>query len=883
MKTRLVRKRNAQTLFILILGVFTAGLARGQATSSSDTPAPLDSKSKDDVVALDKFEVTGSHISGIDAAGLNPVSSISRATLDLSGYTNVGDALRSMSFVTGASLIPTGSNNSFTPGASTINLRGLGNNDVLVLLNGRRSAPLASPGYNGLQTVFDLNSIPSAAIESIQVLKDGGSAIYGSDAVSGVVNVILRKNYSGTTASVQFGNTVGNDSLEKTGSLVFGTTSGKLSIIAAFDWTERNSIKDSDYGFSSNADLTSRGGEDLRSFAGYPGVVYVPSLGNYYMLSAPKVQPTIGDFAVTDFSHGTYNFQAVTDQVPKSRAYGFYSRSQYDFTDRIYGFTELSFRRSETRIEAAPTPVYNYAEHGSGPATGFLDIPTTNPNNPFGVDLEDEWYARLVSAGNRINDVTSDTPRILIGLGGNLSGDWKWESAAVYSKNKTNNLNGGSVFDNLYQAALNGVVIGGQTLYANPFGPEDPRVTATYVGNDPYFASFEERTYDIQANGPIFQVPAGAVKLAVGGEWRNDKLASVRSVDDATGNIVGGAEGTSTFGGRTVDSAYAELRVPLLTNLELQLAGRFEHYSDFGNTTKPKLALSYRPAKWLLLRTSFGQSFHAPDLAYLYTSQVTTFSSSPLYDPKRPNDAPREIESKGGGNAQLQPEKTDAWYAGFKVSPSSGLLKNLDLSVDWLQFKQKDLIAQLGEDFILKNEDNLPGLVVRNPPGAGETFGVINYINDSYLNIASQTYRGIDVELNYVWTTTSLGRFTFNLGGTYLEKLRYNSDSYEGTYDYPRWRSVYTADWELGDWSASVVVDYIGAFKNYSDVGSVKHQTTVNPQISYRGYHRIKFTVGARNVFNEDPPFDEHSSTGYNNDISNPEKAFVYFRMEKDF
>ncbi|HEY4248370.1 MAG TPA: TonB-dependent receptor [Lacunisphaera sp.] len=877
-----VSKRNVHALLVLILGVFTAGLARGQSTSPSDAPATLDSKPKDDVVSLEKFEVTGSHISGIDAAGLNPVSSISRATLDLSGYTNVGDALRSMSFVTGASLIPTGSGNSFTPGASTINLRGLGNNNVLVLLNGRRSAPLASPGYDGLQTVFDLNSIPSAAIESIQVLKDGGSAIYGSDAVSGVVNVILRKNYNGMTASVQLGNTVGNDSLEKTGSLVFGTTSGKLSIIAAFDWTERNSVKDSDYGFSSNADLTSRGGEDLRSFAGYPGVAYVPSLDNYYTLSAPKAQPTIGDFMVTDFSHGTYNFQAVTDQVPKSRSYGFYSHSQYDFTDRIYGFAEFSFRRSETTIGAAPTPVFNYAENGSGPTTGYLNIPATNPNNPFGVDLEDEWYARLVSAGNRINEVTSDTPRILIGLGGELSGDWKWESAAVYSKNKTENLNGGSVFDNLYQAALNGVNIGGQTLYANPFGPEDPRVTATYTANDPYSASFEERTYDIEANGPIFQVPAGAVKLAVGGEWRNDKLASIRSIDDATGNVVGGAEGTSTFGERTVDAAYAELRVPLLTTLQLQVAGRFERYSDFGSTTKPKIALSYRPAKWLLLRTSFGQSFHAPDLAYLYTSQVTTFSANPLDDPKRPDDAAREIETKGGGNAYLQPEKTDAWYAGFKVSPS-GLLKNLDLSVDWLQFKQKDLIAQLGDDFILKNEDKLPGLVVRNPPGAGETVGIINYINDTYQNIDSQTYRGIDFEANYVWTTASIGRFTFNLGGTYLEKLRYNADDVQGTYDYPRWRSVFTTDWELGDWSATIFVDYIGAFENYSEAGSVKHQTTVNPQISYRGFHRIKFTVGARNVFNEDPPFDEHSSTGYNNDISNPEKAFVYLRMEKDF
>ena len=871
------RRFNLKRSTTRVIAGFTGIMAFGQAS-------PPDQKGDaPDVVTLEKFEVTGSHISGIDAAGLNPVTSISRATLDLNGYSDVGDALRSLSFVSGSSLIPTGSGNSFTPGASTINLRGLGNNNVLVLVNGRRSAPLATPGYNGLQTVFDFNSIPAAAIESIQVLKDGGSAIYGSDAVSGVINIILRKNYTGLTTTFGLGNTVNTDSLEKTASLVFGTSSGKLSIMTAVDWTERNSLRDADYKFSSNADLTSRGGPDLRSYADFPALVYVPGLGDYYTLASPKDRPTLGDFhAVADTSHGTYNFQAASDQIPESRNFGFYTRAQYDFSERLYGFTEISYRRSESRIGAAPSPVFNYAEHGSGPNTGYLSIPATNPNNPFGEDLEDEWYGRLVSSGNRINDVTSDTPRLLVGLGGKLANDWKWESAAIYSKNKTENLNGGSAFDNLYQAALNGIQVGGQTLYANPFGPEDPRVTASYTNNDVNSASFEVHTYDFSINGPLFDLPAGAVKIAVGGERRSEKLISNRTIDDATGNVIGGSEGSSTFGERTVSAGYAELHIPILKELQLQIAGRFEHYSDFGSTTKPKIALSYRPAQWLLLRTSFGQSFHAPDIAYLYTSQVTTFSSSPLIDPKRPDDSPREIQTNGGGNPRLQPETTDSWYAGFQINPG-GAWKGLELSVDWLQFKQKDLIAQLGEDFILKNEDSLPGLVVRNPPAAGETVGVINYINDTYLNIDHQLYRGIDFDLSYTLKTSRAGRFGFELGGTYLQKLRYNDDEFSGTYDFPHWRSTFTTTWELDKWSASVLIDYIGKFENYSEVGNVKQQIQVNPQISYRGFHDIKFTVGARNVFNQDPPFDEHTVGGYNNDISNPEKAFVYFRIARDF
>jgi len=172
---------------------------------------------------------------------------------------------------------------------------------------------------------------------------------------------------------------------------------------------------------------------------------------------------------------------------------------------------------------------------------------------------------------------------------------------------------------------------------------------------------------------------------------------------------------------------------------------------------------------------------------------------------------------------------------------------------------------------------------VRNPPASGESVGVINYINDTYQNIDHQLYRGIDFDLSYTLKNTRAGRFTFELGGTYLQKLRYNEDEFAGTYNFPRWRGTFVTTWELEKWSASVLVDYIGRFENYSEVGDVKQQIQVNPQISYRGFRDIKFTLGARNVFNEDPPFDEHQTGGFNNDISNPEKAFVYFRIAKDF
>jgi outer membrane receptor protein involved in Fe transport len=854
------------------------------AQAQNSTPAPS-SDTDDEKVVLDRYVTVGSRIKNIDQAGPNPVTKFSRTNFETAGFSDAGEALRSLPIVTGASLTPAASNNSFTPGASTVNLRGLGNNNVLVLINGRRSAPLSSPGYNGLLTVFDFNSIPSAAVESIEILKDGGSAIYGSDAVSGVIDIQLRKNFNGVSTTFEIGNTTRKDSFQRGFDIVAGQSKDGTSIVVTFDYSQRNSIKDSDYSFSADANLKARGGPDRRSYAGYPGLVYVKSLDDYYTVAQPTDHPKLSDFEVADLSHGTYNFQSVTDQLPKTKMYGFYSRLSHDFTPYLYAFTEINFRRAVTQIGAAPSPVFNYNEHGDGPNTGYLNIPASNPNNPFGEDLEDEWYARLVHAGNRINDVTSDTPRGVVGLGGKVpETSWTWESGMLFTRNSIKNLNHGSVFDDLYQNALNGINVGGTTLYANPFGPEDPRVTAYYTHDNPESARFNLYAYDLTATGDLFEISPGMVSMAVGGEARDEDFRSIRSPDSRSGNIIGGSEGDSTKGKRTVRAAYSELRIPIIKGMQAQVAARFEHYSDFGSTTNPKYAISYRPTDWLLFRTSYGRSFLAPNLAYLYTSQVTQFSDSSLDDPKRPQDAPRQIMTRSGGNPNLKPEITHTFYWGLQLEPSKGPLSGWSFSVDWFQFRQEQLINQLGPDFILEHEDTLPGSVVRNPPAAGETVGVINYVIDNYRNTDQQRYRGFDLELSYLLKTASVGRFLFTANSTYLSVLNFSGSELAGTYEFPRWRGTFSTEWTLGNWSARVLLTYVGRFDNYGSAkGKVASQTIVNPQVSYMWPYKIKTSLGARNVFDRDPPFDSHSSTGWNSDIHNPEKQFVYLRVEKDF
>lgn len=877
MNLLLKRKSRPCLALFALAGLFLFPSARAQDAATDQTKT-------DQPVTLEKYEITGSRIKQIDAEGPNPVVAVSRADLEISGYSNVGDALRALPMISGGSLTPAASNNSFTPGASSVNIRGLGNNNVLVLLNGRRAAPLSTPGWDGLQTVFDFNSIPAGAVEAIEFLKDGGSAIYGSDAVSGVINIKLRKNYTGLSTTAEIGNSTHNiNALEKSFSGVAGASSGKNSIVMTFDWRETNSIQDREFGFSADSDLRSRGGPDRRSTANYPGWAYVDSLGDYYTLNSPKAFPTLSDFHPVAGDE-RYNFQSATDQTPDTRNYGFYTRASHEFNENLTAFAEVSFRRSQTVIRAAPSPVVpNYSEHGDAP-DGSLNIPSTNPNNPFGEDLYLDWRARLVSAGPRINDVTSDTPRVLVGLNGTIPGssDWTWETGALYTSNDVVNNNRGTVFDSLYQNALNGVAFGSETLFANPFGPEDPRITSYYTHENPNSANFALWTYDASASGTLVNLPAGALGLAVGGETRRETFENLKTAANITGDVVGGAEGASVQGQRRVYSAYAELRVPIITGLEAQIAGRFEHYSDFGSTTKPKVALSYRPAKWLLFRTSFGQSFLAPNLSYLYTSQVTQFSDSGLEDPKRPQDGLRQIQTRSGGNPDLQPEETDTFYAGVTVEPE-GVLKGFSFGIDWFQFKQKNLISQLGADYILLHEDELPGLVVRAAPTGGDSVGSVSYVNDTYRNANHLTYRGFDATTRYDLKTDALGWFRFTASATFMPQFIYEGSEWAGTYNQPKWRGTFSTDWHKGDWSAAIFMDYVGRFDNYSGGGSVSSQVMINPQVTYAGLWKSKITLGARNIFDRDPPFDSHSSTGWNANIHDPQKAFVYVRIAKDF
>jgi outer membrane receptor protein involved in Fe transport len=864
---------------------------------TSPAPATYDEKTQE-TEKMEKYAVTGSRIKRIDTETPQPVVRLTNIEFKETGFSTVGDALRAMPAVAGQSLVSTDAGTSFTPGISSLNLRGLGNNNTLLLINGRRAAPYASPGFNGFQTIFDFNSIPVAAIESLEVQKDGASAIYGSDAVAGVVNITLKKNYSGLSTELSFGNTAHTDSNERSAFLIAGAQAGKLSIIATFDAQQRASLYGRDLVYTNESNGSLFGGFDQRStstpIAGVRGLTDRTRFpAGRATFATPQTNPTLANAVA-----GTplYNFQQDAGFLPDVRSVGTYLRTSYDFTKNLSGFLEVSFRRSEVKIDAAPTPYSSTQEIGDSPSgTGML--PASNPFNPFGENIVDlRW--RMSELGNRTVDVTSDSPRVVAGLQGNLPfRDWTWEGALLYSKNTIDELARNSTSDHLVQNAFNGVQFNGVTKYANPFGPNDPDIINYLRITNPNHDEFEVRSADISTTGTIFTLPGGDVGLAIGAEQRTERMSNTGTELNHESQIVGGGAGSDTTGDRRLHSFYAELSVPIarkhrwVEKLELQLAARYENYSDFGETTKPKVAAIYQPIPEILIRGSYGESFLAPNLAYLYTTQSTSFTSNTLADPLRPDDPRTQIRQLGGGNPRLQPEETTVKYGGLVVQPfvrkGPKLLREFSFGVEYFKFDQKNLIDRLSAEQILDNPAFF-NLVARNPAAPGETVGTISSVSATWQNLSRGEYQGYDFDVSWILPKNELGQFRLNLAATYIANQEATIATGElldldGEYSYPQFRGTATIAWSGARWGASLFVHHIGEYMDNFGLARVSAQTVVNPQIAYKNFFGATLTVGARNIFDKDPPRDLSDSKLANESVNFVEPLFWYVRVSKEF
>lgn len=896
--------RNLRALLALFLGAFLPSFAVAQTA-----PTSSESTEKKDSVKMEKFEVTGSRIKRLDAETPSPVVTFKVSDIEARGYTTLGDFVQRLSFNTGnqASIIQTAS---FTRGAATANPRGLGSQRFLVLINGRRG--VTYPLNSGPQTlgfnvsVFNLNTIPLGAIEAFEFEKDGASAIYGSDAVTGVLNIKLKKNYQGATVDYLVGNsTEGHDMLFQQANITAGTATAKTQMMTSVSFTTGNSTFIRDYKRSKTTDYSIFGdpnkGINQNSSANWPANLvltaaqataagFTTGSGNYVLTGGvPTANPTSSGFArvATIPNANRYDFAQTYQLIPDFTYLSAFTSLNHDFNENISGFAQLLFADNSTKYAFTPSVIQSTQNPGTSTA-GTLNFPATNPYNPFGVDINNFLY-RTNFGPPRLFDTDESVLDLVFGLKGKINSDWSWEVGSTFAQDKTTTTARNQIRASDLQAALNGRT---RATALNPFGLSDnpALVSNLFTISNSNYKSWGQ-AYDGNVTGKLFEIDGRDVGISSGAEMRKEYLQA----DPDTASYVGSGGGTPFKGTRRVESAYVEVTIPVLKPIEIQLAERWEHYSDFGSTAKPKFAAKFRVTDWLVLRGAYSKSFKAPDLGSLFTTQTVAFSGTVLSDPKRPGDPATQLRLVSGGNPNLQPETADTWYGGVLLdmpAKAPKWLKGLEITVDYFKFNLANLINQPNSSTVLLLEDQLPGAVVRDN-SAGAPGPILN-LNTVPFNVATQKYEGFDLGLRYRIENTRLGDFEFNTNWTRIEHLRIDYGFGGGEFDNvgfrnnPKWNGNADLKWLRKSWAASIGAQYEGGYWNdgYTLAGWAERPVIVtNLSVSYSGFMKIRMTVGVHNVFNIQPPFNGRETSSFDQSTYGwmQEGRTAFVRLTRDF
>lgn len=865
-------------LRLAVLQTLGAGVAIGVVAPVSAQQA---------AAKVEKIEVTGSNIKRVDQEGPSPVVIIKREDIEKSGATSVAEVLRSITAQSGGSFEER-TFGTFAPGSAGVSLRGLGQSATLVLVNGRR---VAGYGFaqNAQDAFVDLNSFPLGAIERVEVLKDGASAIYGSDAIAGVINVILRKDFQGLELTAFMGSARakaatngGFDAQETKLSMTGGfgdITKDRYNVLVNLDYFKRDILFLRDRKFASTADQRRRGGVDNRSPSSPTGTVFNYTTGLYQALPgcpAADLEISAGG------SICKYNFNSAATLSPGAERKGVMARGTYEINRNLSAFAEVSYNESISESQFAPIPSGTYFAAG---AAGN-PIPTANV---FAL-------RRLIEGGPRLQDITAKTTRLLGGVKGTNFG-WDWESGWSYSKSEVIEIAGNRIRADLLRAAIaNGTFLFGSI--------NSPAVMNTLRLTPDQFRNGTSRFHslDFKASRELMQMQGGPMGLAVGAESRSQSIADVPDPRVVAG-LSSRETATRASGGRTEWSIYSEINAPFAKGWEAQVAIRHDNYKGTGSTTKPKFGISWRPTSTLLLRGSYSEGFRAPGLQELYLG--TTVSQVTIVDGPRCRAGvaaacgATQTNAQLGGNINLKPEESKSYNVGFVWDVN----KNFAAGVDWYRIKQTNKIASNAQ-FVVDNETSPPpGASVRRSvsPSPGVP-GRISLIVSPYINVASQEVQGMDLDLTYRISLGDFGKLVLSSSTAYYSYLKQASapsspannvigQGGQGT-SYPRVRNRANAEWTKGNWANNLVMYYDRAYKetdvvraagNPNAIREVAPFTTYDWQTAYTGFKNMKLLGGIRNLMDKEPPFKANSTEGYDVERDNPRGRFFYVQANYSF
>lgn len=863
-----------------------------------------------------RVNVTGTNIKRVDSETAAPIETITREDIQQSGYQTISEVVRSITANNNGTIANEWSFG-FPSGGAGVSLRGLGSNNTLVLLNGRRLANygLADDGH---YSFVDLNQIPFDAVDRIEILKDGASAIYGSDAVAGVVNVILRQQYTGFTANATAGTSYKGDGNQYRGAVTWGAgdlTKDRYNFFITVDAQKQESMPSTNRRqYIGTTNLEFMGLPDTRP--GNPPLGWGTSspLGNVRPvagnnLTGPALGPyqsLPGDCPPESQSDGfckweTKNFLEIQPEVQKINVF---ARGTYNFTPSIQGYAELSWFQSKVdspiypggfRVGAWPD-VSNLSVLSS---LNTINLPVGHPDNPFSANGQG---ARLFyvpfDIGPRVTETEAETQRYLAGVKG-TSGGWDWDVAGLYIRSNLNYALGGFVnYPNLLQA-LNGQ--GGFGFYRPGASASlnNPGIYGFIAPRLAYDIISENTQFDAKASRDIYKMDGGQMALAVGYEFRREEIDNPGVPGTFDGTVLGLGY-SAGVGSRNINAVYAELYAPLLKNLEATVAVRFDDYSDFGNTTNPKVGIKWTAIPQLVLRGTYATGFRAPGLYENGNSASAGFTS--YIDPVRcpitdlPNDCGAgSVVSITAGNPQIQPEKSTNWTVGLVWEP----IPAFNMTLDYWNIETKNQIFGGDPQLIIDDPGAFPNAVVlRDPtdaiPGVPNS-GTVLSVTTPYQNLDRTKTDGIDLAARYRWTTPNYGNFTAAVEYTHILNFKRTfsngvTQQFAGNHGptflsssagMPADKATLVLSWDRGPWNVAGTIRYISGMDDIesdenpacltnSALGvegfcTVSSFTTLDLSASYKGFKNWEIFGSIINVFNRIAPFDYSAGYGIYN------------------
>ncbi len=870
-----------------------------------------------------RIEVTGSAIKRIDSEASIAVTVLKTSDLAKLGVTNAEQALAFIA-QNQVTIGTTDSVGSSTGGAAYADLRGLGIERTLVLVNGKRmvSNPYSSVGV-------DLNALPMASIERIEVLADGASAIYGSDAISGVVNFITKREFTGFNVTGDYSYPT-NDGDGKSYSASITGGFGSLAdngwnVYGGFSYRKQNALAAVDRDFAKSAVIDSRG-VDKTSPTTFPAN-YTQGTNVAANPAGQACDPPFSLFRPDAWGPNACGFDYVPfiDIIPEQTQTSFFLKGSTLIGGSHTLSGEYMLAKNEVVTFISPTPLGGlsmnpnspfYPGNGTTPSNAALD--TTQP-------ISLGWRTTL--AGGRNSVPENDTDRLLVSLDGQL-GKWDYSTSILRSSaTVTNTFAGGYLSNAGIRAGLNGV---NNVPFLNPFGPQTPQGEA-YVKSQLILGEVQKAEGTLtgvagRLVGEAFSMPAGPAMVAISADYHKDEVEYKNNFDlirQAASSGLAGAEDIS--GDRNFWSIAGEIDMPIIKNLDLNLAVRYDDYSDFGTTWNPKVSVKWRPIEMLLVRASYNTGFRAPTLQDVYAPNSLTFTGSRYDDPVlcpggnvdaaaggvQTRDCGIQFQQQQGGNKELEAEESNAWNIGFVVQPTA----NTSIGLDFWDYKVEKSIGVFGEQEIFSDPTKYAAKFVRCSAAKPSEVALIDacgisggdplaYIVNTQFNLGDYKTSGVDISASWRSGATGWGTFSAALNGTYISKFEYqfapglefnnNLGRYFNSTPVPRYRQVLQLAWSSGAWGTNLANRYTRGYRDANEeafidpafFNDVDAYSVWDLAVTWTGIKGLALTAGLTNMLDEDPPFSNQGDSfqvGFDQRMANPIGRALFMRASYTF